>query len=205
MAIGRTYQDDRSLITFHGEAVDVLRLKIASDGCPNPGGDLVARGRLVGHPACLEVMRQNAGTHLVHPQRSRHQQEYPSVVDNREDERGGQTFLAQLLQGVEDGAELRLKDLDDAIVPMVCTLRDQAPSVVGEEVIVVSQIEPLGVPPGVVRVSPTGMYSRGSSALPVFCTKLRQPARTGFLTPVAPLGRGRARPGTDGATDPSAE
>ena len=89
----------------------MLRLKIACDGRPNPGGDLVARGRLVGHPACLEVPGQNAGTHLVHPQRSRHQREYPTMVDRHENERGGQTLLMQRLQGIEEGSELGLKGL----------------------------------------------------------------------------------------------
>jgi hypothetical protein len=35
---------------------------------------------------CLEVPGGSTGAHLVHPQRSRHQWEYPSVVDRREDE-----------------------------------------------------------------------------------------------------------------------
>ena len=60
------------------------------------------------------------------------------MVDGREDERSGQAFLTNLLQGVEDGTELRLEGLDDAIVLVVWTLLDQAPGVVGEEVIVVS-------------------------------------------------------------------
>ena len=76
------------------------------------------------------------------------------MVDSREDKRGGQTFLAQLLEGIEDGAEPRLKGLDDAIIPVVRTLRDQTPGVVREEVVVVSKIEPLGVPLGVVRRQP---------------------------------------------------
>ena len=60
----------------------------------------------------------------------------------------------RLLQGVKDGAEPRLKGLDGAVVLVVQTLRDQAPGVVGEEVIVVLEIEPLGVPLGVVRRQP---------------------------------------------------
>ena len=60
------------------------------------------------------------------------------MVSSRKDKRSSQTFLAQLLQGVEDGAEPRLEGLDDAVVPVVRTLRDQAPGVVGEEVVVVS-------------------------------------------------------------------
>ena len=60
------------------------------------------------------------------------------MVYSQEDGRGDQTFLTQRLQGVGDGAEPRLEGLDDAIVPVVRTLRDQAPGVVGEEVIVVS-------------------------------------------------------------------
>jgi len=62
------------------------------------------------------------------------------MVDGREDERSGQAFLTKFLQGVEDGTEPRLEGLDDAIVPVVRTLRDQAPGVVREEVIVVSQV-----------------------------------------------------------------
>ena len=60
--------------------------------------------------------------HLVHPQWSRHQREYPSMVDRRENERGGQTFLVQRLRGVEEGAELRLKGLDDAVAPVLWAL-----------------------------------------------------------------------------------
>ena len=64
------------------------------------------------------------------------------MVDGRENERNGQASLTKFLQGVEDGTDSssgtpRLKGLDDAIVPMVWTLRDQAPGVVGEEVVVV--------------------------------------------------------------------
>jgi len=44
--------------------------------------------------------------------------------------------------------------LDDTIPPVVRTLRDQAPGVGGEEVVVVPQVEPLGVPPGMVRRQP---------------------------------------------------
>jgi len=41
------------------------------------------------------------------------------MVDRRENERGGQTFLAQLLQSVEKGAKLGLKSLDDTIIPVL--------------------------------------------------------------------------------------
>ena len=41
------------------------------------------------------------------------------MMDRRENERNRQTFLAQHLHGVEEGAEPRLKGLDDAIVPVV--------------------------------------------------------------------------------------
>ena len=84
--------------------------------------------------------------------------------------------------------------LDDTILLVVRALRDQAPSVGGEEVVVVPQVEPLGVHPAWFDVNPTGMYSRGFSALPVFSTRLRHPARTGFLTPVVLLGAWKSSP-----------
>jgi len=60
------------------------------------------------------------------------------MVDSRKDDHGGQTFLAQLLQGIVNGTESRLEGLDDAVVLVVRTLRDQAPNVVEEEVVMVS-------------------------------------------------------------------
>ena len=45
-------------------------------------------------------------------------------------------------------------NLDDAILPMLGTLRDQTPGVGREEVIVIPQVKPLGVPPGMVRRQP---------------------------------------------------
>ena len=59
------------------------------------------------------------------------------MVDDREDKRRGQAVLMKFLQGVEDGTESRLEGLDDAIVLVVRTLRDQASGVVGEEVVVI--------------------------------------------------------------------
>ena len=44
--------------------------------------------------------------------------------------------------------------LDDAIRPVVWALRGQTARVGGEETVVVSQIEPLGVPPSMVRRQP---------------------------------------------------
>ena len=82
MARGRTYQVDRPLVRSHGEAVNALGLEIAYNGRPDPSGDIVVRRRLVGHPARLEVPGRNTRTHLVHPQRPRHQREYPSMVDS---------------------------------------------------------------------------------------------------------------------------
>ena len=79
---------------------------IAYNDRPDTSGNLLVRRCLVGHPAGLKVVRRDTGTHFVHSQRSRHQREYPPMVDRRENERGGQTFLAQCLHGVEDGAEL---------------------------------------------------------------------------------------------------
>ena len=73
------------------------------------------------------------------------------MVDGREDERSGQVVLTKFLQGVEDRMEPQLEGLDDAVVLVVRTLRDQALGVVEEEVVVVPQVEPLGVPPGVAR------------------------------------------------------
>ena len=77
-------------------------------------------------------------------------------------------------------------NLDDAVCPVLRALRDQVAGVGRKETIVVPQLEPLGVPPAWFDDNPTGMYSRGLSVLPVFNTKLRHPARTGFLTPAAP-------------------
>ena len=73
------------------------------------------------------------------------------MMDGREDEGGGQTFLAKLLQGVEERVEPRLVDLDDAIRPVLRALRNQAAGVSREKTVVVPQVEPLGVPSGVVR------------------------------------------------------
>ena len=53
------------------------------------------------------------------------------------DEYGCQALLTQLLQGIENGVELRLVGLDNAVSPVVRALRDQAPGVGGEEVVVV--------------------------------------------------------------------
>ena len=78
------------------------------------------------------------------------------MVDRREDERGGKTFLAQLLQSVEEGAEPRLESLDDAVVLVLRVLRDQPSGVGGEEVIVVVEVEPLRVLLGVVGRQPNG-------------------------------------------------
>jgi len=59
------------------------------------------------------------------------------MMDGREDESGGQAFHAQLLQGVEEGVEPRLVNLDDAVRPALRTLRDQATGVGGQEIVVV--------------------------------------------------------------------
>ena len=75
-------------------------------------------------------------------------------MDRRENERSGQAFLAQRLHGVEVGAKSGLECLDDAIIPVVRALRDQAPGIVGENVVVVTEVEPIGVPLGVVRRQP---------------------------------------------------
>ena len=72
------------------------------------------------------------------------------MMDGREDEGGGQTFLAKLLQGVEEGVEPRLMSLDDAVRLVRWTLQDQTARVGRQEVVVVPQVEPLGVPAGVV-------------------------------------------------------
>jgi hypothetical protein len=72
----------------------MFRLEVTGDSRPDPGRDLIVHRSLVGHPARLEIPGQNAGTHLVHPQRLRHQWENPPLMDGREDESGGQAFLA---------------------------------------------------------------------------------------------------------------
>ena len=76
------------------------------------------------------------------------------MVDRRENRRGGQTSFTQCLQSVEEGAESRLKGLDDAIIPILWVLRDQPPGISREKVTVVAEVEPLGVPLGVVRRQP---------------------------------------------------
>ena len=72
-------------------------------------------------------------------------------MDGREDESGGESLQAQLLHGVEEGVEPRLVLLDDAVRPVVGALCNQTARVSGEETVVVPQVEPLGVPPSVVR------------------------------------------------------
>ena len=67
------------------------------------------------------------GTHLVNPQWSRHQREYPLMVDRQEDEGGNQAFLAQTPQSLEKGAEPSLVSLDDAVILVVGALLDQQP------------------------------------------------------------------------------
>ena len=59
------------------------------------------------------------------------------MVDGRENERNGQASLTKFPQGVEDGTEPRLEGLDDTVILVFWMLRDQAPGVVGEEVVVV--------------------------------------------------------------------
>jgi hypothetical protein len=70
----------------------MLRLEVTSDSHPDSGRDLIIHRSLVGHPARLEVPGRNAGTHLIHPQRQRHQRENTPMMDGREDESGGQTL-----------------------------------------------------------------------------------------------------------------
>ena len=53
------------------------------------------------------------------------------MMDGREDESGGQTLQAKLLQGVEKGVEPRLMCLDDAVCLVRWTLYDQAIGVSG--------------------------------------------------------------------------
>jgi hypothetical protein len=72
----------------------MFRLEVAGDSCPDPGRDLIVRRSLVGHPTRLEIPGRNARTHLIHPQRLRHQRENPPMMNNREDESGGEAFLA---------------------------------------------------------------------------------------------------------------
>ena len=60
------------------------------------------------------------------------------MVDGQENERSGEASLTKFPQGVEDGTEPRLEGLDDAVVLVVRTLRDQVPGVVEEEVVVVT-------------------------------------------------------------------
>ena len=78
----RTYQVNRPLIRPHREAVDMLRLKVACNGRPDPSCTLFVCRGFIGHPASLEILGQNTGTHLIHPQRARHQWENPPVMDS---------------------------------------------------------------------------------------------------------------------------
>ena len=86
----------------------------------------------------------------MHPQRPRHQRKYPSIVDCGEDEGGGQTFLAQTIQSIENETEPCLVCLDDTIVLVVGALLDQPLGVVGEEPIIAAQVEPLRIPLGMI-------------------------------------------------------
>jgi hypothetical protein len=95
------------------------------------------------------------------------------MVDHRENERGGQTFLTQLFQSVEEGAKPGQESLDHAIVPVLRVLRDQPPGVGGEEVVVVVEVEPLRVPLGMVGCQPNGDVLSRLLHLARFCTTLR--------------------------------
>ena len=59
------------------------------------------------------------------------------MMNGRKDERGRQALLTQLLQGVEDEVEPRLVGLDNTVPLVVRALRDQAPGVGREEIVVV--------------------------------------------------------------------
>ena len=72
----------------------MLCLEVISNSRPDLGRDLIVRRSLVAHPARLEVPGRNAGTHLVHPQWSRHQRENPPMMNGQEDESCGQAFEA---------------------------------------------------------------------------------------------------------------
>jgi hypothetical protein len=85
-------------------------------------------------------------------------------------------------------------NLDDAVRLVLRALRDQAAGVGRKETIIVSQVEPLESHPAWFDDNPTGMYSRGLSVFPVFSTRLRHPARTGFLTPVVLVGALKSSP-----------
>ena len=89
----RTYQVNRPLIGPHREAVDVLRLKVTCNGCPDSGSNLIVCKRFIRHPASLENARRDARAHFVHPQRPRHQREHSSVMYDGKDERSRQALL----------------------------------------------------------------------------------------------------------------
>ena len=110
------------------------------------------------------------------------------------DERGRQSLLTQLLQGIEDGVEPRLVGLDNTVPPVVRALRDQAPGVGKKEVVVVPQVQPLGVPPGVVRRQPHRDVLMRFLHLASLQHQVEAPARTGFLTPMVPLGARKSSP-----------
>ena len=59
------------------------------------------------------------------------------MMDGREDESGGQALQTQFLQGVEEGVEPRLVDLDDTVCPVLRALHDQAAGVGREKAVVV--------------------------------------------------------------------
>jgi len=116
------------------------------------------------------------------------------MVDRRENECGSQALLTQSLQSVKKGAKLGPESLDDAVVPIVQALRDQPPGVDGEEAVIVAEIKPLRVPLGMVGRQPSGDVPLRLFAWPVFWTRLRQPAHTSFLTPVALPGARNSSP-----------
>jgi len=55
-----------------------------------------------------------------------------------------------MLQGIEERAQPRLVALDDSIFPILRTLPDEPSGVGGEEAVVVAEVEPLGVPLGMI-------------------------------------------------------
>ena len=79
-------------------------------------------------------------------------------------------------------------DLDNAVRPVVRALRDQAPGVGREEVVVILQIKPLGVPSGMVRRQPHRDVLTRHLRLAGLEHQVEASDRTGFLTPVVPVG-----------------
>jgi hypothetical protein len=113
-------------------------------------GHLLVWKHLLRHPTRLEISRWSAWAHLIHPQRSRHQREYPTMMDRRKDEGRCQTLLTQTPQVTEERTQPGMVVFYHAVILVVGARLDEPSGVGGEEIVVVSEIKPLRVPLGVI-------------------------------------------------------